>query len=42
MKQKLLNYIEENKDQLFKTLCDLIEINTENDGQSGREKELAE
>ena len=42
MKQKLLNYVEENKEHLFRILCDLIEINTENDGQSGREKELAE
>ena len=32
MINKLLNYLEENKDTLFQMLSDLIKINTENDG----------
>ena len=42
MKQKIINYIEENKDQLFGILCDLVDINTENFGTSGNEKALTE
>ena len=41
MKQKILSYMEENKDELFRILCDMISINTENDGKSGHEKPLA-
>lgn len=42
IKSKVLNYIEENKERLFKILSDLIKINSENSGRDGREKELAE
>ena len=41
MKQKILSYMEEHKDELFEFLCDMISINTENDGKSGHEKSLA-
>ena len=41
MKQKILSYMEEHKEELFKFLCDMISINTENDGKSGHEKPLA-
>lgn len=41
MKGKLLNYIEEHKDELFESLCAMIRINTENDGKNGTEKPLA-
>jgi hypothetical protein len=33
--------MEEHKEELFKFLCDMISINTENDGKSGHEKPLA-
>ncbi len=36
IQEKLLNYIEDNKETLFTMLSDLIKINTENDG-SGKE-----
>lgn len=41
MKEKLLQYIEEHKDELFSMLLDMIGINTENDGKSGDETPLA-
>ncbi len=41
MKQKLLDYIEEHKAELFQMLCDMLDINTENDGKSGNEAPLA-
>ncbi len=41
-KNKVLNYIEENKENLFKILSELIKINSENSGTDGREKDLAE
>lgn len=41
MKEKLLNYIEENKAELFQTLCEMVDINTENDGTGGNEAPLA-
>ena len=41
MKQKLLNYIEEHQAELFQMLCDMLDINTENNGKSGNEAPLA-
>ena len=41
MREKLLQYIEENQETLFRILCDMIGINTENDGKSGNEAALA-
>ena len=41
MKEKLLNYIEENKAELFQTLCEMVDINTENSGTGGNEAPLA-
>ena len=37
MVNKLLNYIEENKQDLYEILCDYIRINTENKITSGTE-----
>lgn len=42
MKEKLFEYIENNKAELFLMLCEMININTENFGTSGNEKALAE
>ncbi len=41
MKEKLIHYIEEHKEELFESLCEMIRINTENDGKNGTEKALA-
>ena len=41
MKQKLLDYIDAHREALFALLCDMIDINTENDGKSGNEAPLA-
>lgn len=41
MKKKLFDYIDAHQDELFETLCEMLAINTENDGKSGNEKELA-
>lgn len=41
MKGKLLKYIEEHQEELFRTLCDMIDIDTQNDGKSGSETPLA-
>lgn len=40
-KTRVLQYIEENKDELFSLLSDLIKINSENLGTEGNEKNLA-
>ena len=42
MKEKLLQYIEEHKDELFSMLLDMLAINTENDGKRSDETPLAE
>ena len=42
MKEKLLQYIEEHKDELFTTLLEMIGIDTQNDGKSGSETPLAQ
>ena len=42
MKKKLINYIEENKNELFDILCHLLSVNTENNGSYGNEREIAE
>lgn len=42
MIKKLLNYIEENKAELFDMLCKTIEFDTQNSGTDGLEKPLAE
>ena len=41
MKEKMLSYIEENRQWLFDTLCEMIAINTENDGKTGAENALS-
>jgi acetylornithine deacetylase len=41
MKQKILSYMDEHKEELFENLCSMISINTENNGKSGHEKPLA-
>ncbi len=41
MREKLLNYMEEHKEELFESLCAMIRINTENTGKTGNEKPLA-
>ena len=41
MKNKIFDYIEKNKDELFGSLCEMISINTENFGNRGNEKPLA-
>lgn len=41
MREKLLKYIDTNKEVLFELLCDMISIPTENDGKSGSEAPLA-
>lgn len=41
MLQMLFAYIDENKEQLFSMVSDLIKINSENFGTTGNEKELA-
>ena len=40
--RKILEKIEENKQELFETLCDLIRIDSVNYGNCGNEKEIAE
>ena len=40
-KQRILNYIETNKEQLFMILSELIRINSESFGKDGNEKEIA-
>ena len=42
MKEKLFEYVEKNKSELFRMLCEMVNINTENFGGSGNEKYLAE
>ena len=42
IKNRVLNYIEENKKSLFELLSELIKINSENFGSKGNEKEMAE
>ncbi len=42
IKNKVLNYIEENKEKLYEILSELIKINSENFGTNGNEKEMAE
>ena len=42
MRERIFAYIEEHKQQLFDTLCEMIDINTENSGITGGEKPLAE
>lgn len=41
MHEKLMKYIEDNKQTLFDMLCETIRINTENFANDGREKPLA-
>ncbi|MCQ2400990.1 MAG: M20/M25/M40 family metallo-hydrolase [Lachnospiraceae bacterium] len=41
-KKELLQFIDDRKDDLFKTLCDLIKIESVNYGSHGDEKEIAE
>ena len=41
-KNKVLNYIEVNKNRLFEMLSELIKINSENFGTNGNEKAMAE
>ena len=41
MKEKLLEYIERHKEELFALLCDMLDINTENYGNGGNEAPLA-
>lgn len=41
MKQLLISYVEEHREELFKILCQMIAINTENNGKNGNEKPLA-
>ena len=42
MKEKLFEYVEKNKSELFRMLCEMVNINTENFGNQGNEKYLAE
>ena len=42
MRTLLLQYINDNRNQLFDLLCQLIRIPTENDGTQGMETPLAE
>lgn len=42
MKEKLLQYIDAHQEELFRMLCEMIDINTENSGNTGNERPLAE